>query len=178
MTSTSTSAPMPSSTCAPTRQLARAWTRYRTAHLYRQIMQRRLPLSKRVIAPTQRRRRPPVLDWAYSISTRADKRAHMRTASSPNWLTNAYVAHDLPRSPTHKTRYAKCSLTAPWKSSYTPPTRRPLVQRSPESHPTCLPAQKLKPGKLFPTSAREQVPPQQPHAPREPPNRLTQCVHH
>jgi hypothetical protein len=125
-TSTSTSVAMPSSTAPPARQLARAWTRCRMAHLYRHSKQRPLPLSERVIAPTQRRRRPPVFDWASSASPRADERARIRSASSPNWPTSAYVAHG-PRSPANWTRCAKLSSTAPLKSAYTPPTRRLLA---------------------------------------------------
>jgi hypothetical protein len=66
-----------------------------------------LPLSERIIAPTQRRRRPPIRDWASSASPRADTRARIRTAPSPNWPTSASIAHGLPRSPPNSTRYAK-----------------------------------------------------------------------
>jgi hypothetical protein len=148
---------MHSSTAAPTRQLARTWMRCRTAQLYRKQWQ--VPLSKRVIAPTQRRGRPPVLDWASSASPRADKRAQMRTASSPNWLTNISVARsNLPRSPAHWTRYATLSSTARLKLAHMPQARRPpLAQHSPASLLTNLANRMTKPAKQPPTNAGPQL---------------------
>jgi hypothetical protein len=146
--------------------------RCQTAQLYRK--QRQLPLSKRIIAPTQRRRRPPVLDWASSAAPRADKRAQMRTASSPNWLTNISVARNLPWSPAHWTRYAMLSSTARLKLAHMPQARRaPQAQHSPASLLTNLPNRKTKPAKQPPTNARPQLREQQPHAPLYPPGRST-----
>jgi hypothetical protein len=134
--------------------------------------------SNRSHTTTEKAARRPVYDWASSSSPRADKRAQMRTASSPNWGTNASVAHDLPRSEAHWTRCAKLSSTARWKSAYTPPARRPLAQRLPESPPTSLPAYTPKPAKRMPKNVRQHLLPQQLHAPRWPPRSLTQRGHH
>jgi hypothetical protein len=94
---------MPSSTAAPTRRLATGLTHCRTYLLYRQNMQLQFPSSKRAIAPTQRRGRPPVLEWASSASPRAGKRARTRTSCSPSSLTSVSADHALPQSPSHLT---------------------------------------------------------------------------
>jgi hypothetical protein len=165
---------MPSSIAAPRRQLARTWTRCRTAHLCRQSRRHRFPLSNRVLAPTQRRRRPPVLEWASYAPPRADKRAHMRTASS----TSAYVAHALTRSPAHWMRYTKLSSTERLKSAFTPPARLLPAQPSPRPRRTSRPALTPTPGRQPPTSAKQQLQRRQPHAHPPPQNRATPHGHH
>jgi hypothetical protein len=135
-TSTSTSVAMRFLTGAPIRQLARAWKRCRVDHLYRHSKQPRLPLLERVIAPKQRRRRPPVFDWASSASPRAGKRARMRTVSSPNSRTKVSAAHNLPHARARRMRSAMRSSTAPSRSAYTPPAKHKLELRSPKSHLT------------------------------------------
>jgi hypothetical protein len=169
---------MPSSTAAPTRQLARAWTRCRTAHLYQQSRRRRLSLSERVVAPTQRWRRPPVLDLASSRSPRADKRALMRTACSRNWPTSVSVAHALPRSPAQWMRFAKLSSTERLRSAFTMPTKLLPVQPSPRSLQTGQHALTPRPAKLPPVDARQRQRRHQPPAQHPLPNRLTRHGHH
>jgi hypothetical protein len=142
----------------------RAWTRCRTAHLYGQGRRRRLPLSERVIAPTQRQRRPPVLDWASSASPREDMRALMRTACSRNWPTSVSVARALPWSPAHWMRFAKLSSTERLRSAFTLPTKLLPVQRSPRLHHTSQQVMTPRPAKLQPMDAKQQQRRQQPPA--------------
>jgi hypothetical protein len=154
-TSTSTLGAMPSSTVAPTRQSARLWTRCQPALIY-QRSTRPLPSSQRDIAPTQRRRRPPVLDWASSASPRADKRARIRTEFSPNSPTSVSAARALLRSPAHWTSYAERSSTERSKLACMTPAKHVLEQRSQKqrqtSHPDMTPRSRRRP----PTSARPQ----------------------
>jgi hypothetical protein len=153
--------------------------RCRTAHLYLQSMRQRLSSSERVIAPTQRQRRPPVVDWASSASPRADKRVRMRTASSPNWPTSVSVTHALPRSPGHGMRFAKLSWTARLKSAYTPLARPQHAQRSPRTCHTSHHARTPKHEKLPPTNARQWQRRQQlPRAHPPPRSQATPPDHH
>jgi hypothetical protein len=108
------------------------------------------------IAPTQRRRRPPVLDWASCASPRAERRAMMRTACSRNCPTSVSVAHARPRSPAHWMRFAKLSSTERLRSAFTLPAKLLPVQPSPRSLQTSQQALTPRPAKLPPTDARPQ----------------------
>jgi hypothetical protein len=121
------------------------------ALLYRRSKRQPLPSSKRVIAPTQRRRRPPVLDWASFASPRADKQARIRTECLPNSPTSASAARALPRSPAHWTSTERS------KSACMPTVKKLLEQRPRWQRHTSHPDRTPMPRRRPMTNARPQL---------------------
>jgi hypothetical protein len=162
---------MPSSSAAPTRQLARAWTRCRHDRLCPKSTRRPLPSSERAIAPTQRRRRSPVLDRASSASPRADKRAHIWSAYSQNSLKRGSPCPTAVSGPLDAMRHACVDRTL--EVNLHAASKAPAGVVFAKVMPDKPPGQDSKPKDRMLIDARQQQRPPHPHATTPAPSQMT-----